>query len=133
MKATVIEVESRKLCDFCYNHGAIKMHDSWISDDKSLRFVTQDRKHRTYEYFSYVYICNELGPMSWINLISDTGLITVATCKDEEGDECFILCDNPQIGDVVNFEKLGFAPYYQNPEPNRWGRDYDEDWRDYIR
>ena len=55
---------------------------------------------------------------------------TVATCKDEEGDECFILCKHPKLGQVVEFEKEGFYPYDNNPEPNRWGRNYD-DWNFY--
>lgn len=128
MKATVIEVESEKLHQFCYNHGGVKVHDSWYKDDKTTRFVTQDKKHPTSEYFSFVYICTQIGPMSWMDIISTSGKYTAATCKDEEGDECYILCENPKVGDVIEFDKLGFEPYGYNPDTNRYGRYNDYDW-----
>ena len=92
MKATIIEIESQRLSDFCYYHGGIRVADEWRP-------------------FDFMFGNNES---------------TVATCKDEEGDECFILCKHPKLGQVVEFEKEGFYPYDNNPEPNRWGRNYDD-------
>jgi hypothetical protein len=73
-----------------------------------------------------VYISKEFGKCHPMNLVALSRTVTVATCKDEEGDNCYILCSNPKVGDVFEFEKNGFWPYDSNPEPNRYGRERDE-------
>lgn len=93
MKATIIEIESPLLRDFCYNHGGVRVADEWYdSERKTLRFLTQDRKHPSYEYYSYVYISKEIGRSYPLDFMFGNNESTVATCKDEEGDECFICC-----------------------------------------
>ena len=127
MKATVFEVESDDLCGFCYDHGGVRVHDSWFdSDGKTNRFLTQDRRHRTTDTQSYVYISKELGDCYPLDLITSGRSMIVATCKDEEGDDCYILCSAAKIGDVFEFDKNGFWPYVSNPKPNRYGRERDE-------
>ena len=116
-----------RLSDFCYYHGGIRVADEWLdAEGKTLRFLTQDKKHSSYEYYSYVYISKEIGRSRPFDFMFGNNESTVATCKDEEGDECFILCKHPKLGQVVEFEKEGFYPYDNNPEPNRWGRNYDD-------
>ena len=127
MKATIIEIESQRLSDFCYYHGGIRVADEWLdAEGKTLRFLTQDKKHSSYEYYSYVYISKEIGRSRPFDFMFGNNESTVATCKDEEGDECFILCKHPKLGQVVEFKKEGLYPYDNNPEPNRWGRNYDD-------
>ena len=112
MKATIIEIESQRLSDFCYYHGGIRVADEWLdAEGKTLRFLTQDKKHSSYEYYSYVYISKEIGRSRPFDFMFGNNESTVATCKDEEGDECFILCKHPKLGQVVEFEKEGFYPY----------------------
>jgi hypothetical protein len=127
MKATIINIESENLRGFCYNHGGIRISDNWFDKNgKTTRFLTSDKKHPSYEYYSYVYICNELGPMNFMNIISGSRSCNVATCKDEDGDNCYIYCKNPKVGDVLEFNKIGFHPYVSNPEPNYYGRERDD-------
>lgn len=122
MKAKVFEIEYTDMCDFCYNHGGIRIHDSWLdSDEKTSKFMTQDKRHSSLGEYSFIYIAKNLGRMEWLDIIHlESGL--VATCIDEQNDKCFIFCENPSVGDIVEFDKEGFAPYTSNPIPNRWGR-----------
>ena len=40
MKATIIEIESQRLSDFCYYHGGIRVADEWLdAEGKTLRFL----------------------------------------------------------------------------------------------
>lgn len=53
MKATIIEIESQRLSDFCYYHGGIRVADEWLdAEGKTLRFLTQDKKHSSYKFTS---------------------------------------------------------------------------------
>lgn len=123
MKAKVFEVEYESMNDFCYNHGGIRVHDSWYDENKETsRFLTQDRRHSDYDEYSYVYIAKSIGRLQGLEIIITGREATVATCVDEENDKCFIFCKNPRVGDIVEFDKEGFAPYTSNPIPNRWGR-----------
>ena len=125
--ATIIEIEYENLSDFCHGHGGIRIHDSWLDGDgKTTRFLTEDRRHCDEEYYSYVYVSKDVGPSRWAYLVSLGNTHTVATCIDEEGDECYILCESPKLGDKLQFQKLGFSPYCRNPKPNKFGRNrYD--------
>ncbi len=123
MKAKVFEIEFESMFDFCYNHGGIRVHDSWYdTNQQTTRFLTQDKKHSDYEEYSYVYIAKSIGPQYPGNLLALCREATVATCVDEDKDMCFIFCRNPKLGDIVEFDKVGFHPYADNPTPNRYGR-----------
>lgn len=124
MKATITQIESSDLIDFCYNHGGVRINDAWYDDEnKTERFLTQDRRHNSYEYYSYVYISKEIGPMIGMHLVMFGKSYIVATCKDEEGDDCYILCNNShKVGDIIEFNKKGFMPYAKVPDLNPWGR-----------
>lgn len=126
MKATVIEFEYDNFIDFCYWHGGIRVHDSWYdSEGKTTRFLTADRKHRDVDTYSYVYIAKSLGPCKPWFLVAISSGMNVATCKDEEGDDCYILCEKATIGETIEFDKIGFMPYDKNPELNRFGANRD--------
>lgn len=126
MKARIINVEFEDLIDFCYNHGGVRIVDSWYdAEKKTTRFLTSDKKHPDSDYYSYVYICNEIGPMHPMDIISQSRTLMVATCKDEEDAECYILCRDKKVGDELEFEKLGFSPYGMEPELNYYGRNRD--------
>ena len=127
MKATIIEFEYDHLADFCYWHGGVRVHDSWYdSEGKTTRFLTSDRRHPDVDTYSYVYISKKIGPSKPMHLVPMATTYNVATCKDEDGDLCYVLCSQNDVTDVIEFDKLGFMPYDRNPELNRFGRNrYD--------
>ena len=127
MKAKVIEIESQTLSDFCYNHGGIRVDPFWYDEQgETDRFMTQDRRHRDCDTYSYVYISKEYGKRRPIDLICADKDANVATCTDEDGDNCYIMCQNPKEGEIFEFDKKGFFPYANNPEPNRFGQNRNE-------
>ncbi len=130
MKAVITEIEGNHMYDFCYYHGGVRVHPSWYDEKgQTSRFLTQDKRHHSYDTQSYVYIDKSLGKIAGGKILflgtGDRGG-NVATCKNEEGKEFYVFLINPKIGDTVEFDVDGFWPYDNDPEPNKWGRLKDD-------
>lgn len=133
MKATIIEIESTDPNVFFYNHGGVRIEPSWCdSENKTSRFLTQDKRHCSVNTQSYVYIDKALGRLGYFEILFrlssgyGTQRCNVATCKDDDGNEYYVLCEQPQIGTFVSFDNEGFSPFTTNPKPNRYGRNRDD-------